>query len=665
MKDRDVAFTKSRETNNIEDIRHYKNLRNQVNKMVSINNYKTKSSMFTDPEVVTTKQRWNLIKNLTGQSKNSPPEMILKDNEMITSPLKIANIMNKDYIKVVRDTIDAIPITNLDPIKNYKEAIGEIENKLQFKEINMHDLRKILNAMKPTGSSSYDYISMKTIKKARKSLEPLILKLVNTTISTSTYADLLKIIKILPHSKPDKDILLTESWRPINLVPALSKIIEKTMSLQIMEHLVRNNLIHNNHHGGLKGKSTQTAVIEIHDLLTEILETGGEAIFIAIDQSKSFDLVDHDILLEKLKIIGFNQKSIKLMASYLADRKQYVQVNGFDSDRIDVGPYSVAQGSILSCLLHLIYILDFPKFFHKEKHSPIEYRNCSEPNAKTFVDDFMLAIKVTDKDFKQKAIDNINLAQTYLSSNKQAMNNTKTKIMIITKDKTARDSFSIKINNEIIKHSPTLKILGNTFNDKLNFENMLIHGNDSILNQLKNRIRSIEMMSRFMNTKTLKQYVNAIFRGKLLFGLNTWGGSLKTHLEQIQRLQNRAAKLALGNKFLTKSDAQRHKELNWLTINQEISYATNITTFSMIKGESLHELAPLMPLNENNLRIAQHKKLAAKPRILNSTLRYQLTYRSRAYQYNCLPGEITRLDSKNKFKEKLRKFMLTGKTGNR
>ena len=70
---------------------------------------------------------------------------------------------------------------------------------------------------------------------------------------------ILKIIKILPISKKDNDLLLTKSWRPINIVPALSKIIEKVLAIQIFNHLMRNKLIHFNHHGSIPGKSTQTA----------------------------------------------------------------------------------------------------------------------------------------------------------------------------------------------------------------------------------------------------------------------------------------------------------------------------------------------------------------------------------------------------------------------
>ena len=80
---------------------------------------------------------------------------------------------------------------------------------------------------------------MKTVKKASKPLNPLILNLVNSTVETKHYPTKLKISKILPNIKPGKDQTNSEGWHPINLVPSLSKPIERTMLDQIVEFLIK------------------------------------------------------------------------------------------------------------------------------------------------------------------------------------------------------------------------------------------------------------------------------------------------------------------------------------------------------------------------------------------------------------------------------------------
>ena len=69
----------------------------------------------------------------------------------------------------------------------------------------------------------------------------------------------------------------------------------------------------------------------------------------------------------------------------------------------------------------------------------------------------------------------------------------------------------------------------------------------------------------------------------------------------------------------------------------------------MINLKTIEEIKPLMPLNNRNFRIEEQRKLGTKPRILNSNQRYQLSYRNRAYAYNCLPGDLTKIRMKSKF----------------
>ena len=172
--------------------------------------------------------------------------------------------------------------------------------------------------MKATGSTGEDDISTRLLKQALQELEPLFLHMVNTTIKTTTYPDVLKTTKVVPIQKTGKDKTTSDAWRPINVVSALSKIIERVLLKQIQEHLDINNLVGQQHHGAVRGKSTQTLVSELQDILAEDISHGRETVLIALDQSKAYDLVSHDILLGKMKILGFKQQAINIMSSFLS-----------------------------------------------------------------------------------------------------------------------------------------------------------------------------------------------------------------------------------------------------------------------------------------------------------------------------------------------------------
>ena len=139
---------------------------------------------------------------------------------------------------------------------------------------------------------------------------------------------------------------------------------------QIIEHMERNKLIAHQHHGAVHGKSTQTMVVEIYDKLLENLQNDDDTALIMLDQSKAYKIICHKILLRKLRAIGFTEKATKMVKSFLEERRQYVQIQGQKSETLSTGPQSVVQGSSLSCILFLVYILDLPQVFHETPHPP-------------------------------------------------------------------------------------------------------------------------------------------------------------------------------------------------------------------------------------------------------------------------------------------------------
>ena len=99
---------------------------------------------------------------------------------------------------------------------------------------------------------------------------------------------------------------------------------------------------------------------------------------------------------------------MEIFTSYLAERKQYVVVESFPSSQLAVGSRSVTQGSTLSSILYIIYILDITSIYKNIPHNPKEYSKCSETNAKSFVDDNILHTKTRpDRTIQQEVLDTI------------------------------------------------------------------------------------------------------------------------------------------------------------------------------------------------------------------------------------------------------------------
>ena len=646
---RDNAHATYKTTGNIDDLRNFRNLRNTTNRFISKERYQRKYRQFNQ-ENMTAKERWTNAKNETGQSKHVTPKVMIDKDKCHTKLPDIANSMNRQFLQKIRTTQESIPPSVIDPLVSYRMAMKPDIPVFSLCQITMSELRKIMTTMKPSSSTAADQISMKTIKQARTQLEPQVLHLINQIIKTSVYPDILKLTKILPIPKPPKDISRIDGWRPINLVPAISKLAEKAIMRQILRHITDNNLVNTNHHGSIQNHSTQTLCTELHDKLVHDYENDDEVALLLLDQSKAYDLVSHNLLLGKMSILNFNQKTLKTISSYLQDRRQFVQIQHIESDILSVGSKSVTQGSTLSCLFYLIFIMDIPQIGHELIHSPLGYRNCTQPNISTYVDDNYVKIKKQDRSLEEEVQIAMSKIKNYMDSNLLALNGDKTKILLVTKNQATKDDFKIEIQGKTIKHSRSVKILGNTLDENLTWDE---HITKELIPSLKNRLRTLRLTTKYMGPSFKKIYTNSIFRGKLMYGIENWGGTNQSNITIIQKLQDQAANIALkGTKNVEKlSMSQKHVKLKWLSIPMEVELATANMVHKVINKGVPAELKELMPMNTVTSRIQIHRKLAAKPRILNKNQLLKSTFRSRAYKFNTLPGRITSLTDHSKFKK--------------
>ena len=196
--------------------------------------------------------------------------------------------------------------SDVDPLINYKQSIGPKGDQLSFTftTITMAQLRKTISKMKATGSTGEDDISVRMIKQAQNELEPILLHLFNMIVRTTTFPESLKTSKVVPIRKTGKEPDSSDGWRPVNLVAAISKILERIFLRQILEHLDTNELIGHSHHGAVRFKSTQSLVSELHDKLIEDLDKDDDSALVVLDQSKAYDVVSHSILIRKFEGAG-------------------------------------------------------------------------------------------------------------------------------------------------------------------------------------------------------------------------------------------------------------------------------------------------------------------------------------------------------------------------
>ena len=348
------------------------------------------------------KKLWNATKKLLYGNKFKSINRIIENNKFIQGSQKVSNVLNRFFVWKPREILGNLPVNDINPMDFYAKHVEKKSNTFFLKPINISDLRKVMSSVKRSNSYDYYGINMKMIFNIRRALEPILLNIINLSIYNSEFPSVLKISKIIPIPK-DINYLLPKNYRAINIFCPISKIIEKCWSVQINNYLVKNNYLKENHQGGIKGRGTVTATININTKINKIVDNKNIAAVIGLDQSSCFEIINHNILLEKMKHIGFNLQTCNLLKQYLSDRKQYTEINIKCFDLLLTGNLSIFQGSILSVIFYNIFTLDIPFISHNilnnsvNHNSHYEYFKCGNPFLVSYIDDLFAVIE-GDKD---------------------------------------------------------------------------------------------------------------------------------------------------------------------------------------------------------------------------------------------------------------------------
>ena len=301
------------------------------------------------------KRTWAVInESLHRKNKSISSRMFSHNGKTLEDPSEIANAFNEYFISIGPSLAN-----QMDKNNNFRKYLrNPSESCLHFEPITEHKTMRIIENLKNKTSTGIDGLSNQLIKMAKNVLVKPLTIIINQMIVTGIFPDQLKISKVIPLYKA-KDQTILSNYRPIALLPSISKIFEYVLLEQITNYFLDNNMLSPQQYGFRSNHSTELAALNLVDELTYKLDRGTIPLNIYMDLSKAFDTLIHEILISKLKHYGVRGEAIDLIRSYLYQRQQLVEFNGCLSDMryIETG---VLQGSVLGPLLFSIYINDLP-----------------------------------------------------------------------------------------------------------------------------------------------------------------------------------------------------------------------------------------------------------------------------------------------------------------
>ena len=422
-------------------------------------------------------------------------------------------------------------------------------------QVTENQVERVIRSLPSNKAPGMDKISSRILKDSLPSTLTTITHIVNNSFVTNTFARAWKTAEVTPILKcgnPD----VPNNYRPISLLPIVSKVTERLVHGQLMEHLIRNNKLAAHQSGNRKLHSTETALLYVTDQLLQAMDNKKVSIMVLLDMSKAFDSIRHDILLSKLQNLDFSQGALDWFQSYLSNRQQCVRIGDAVSKVLPL-EFGVPQGSILGPVLFTIYVNDLlsvPK-------------RCLSAS---YVDDCKLYLSFSPAELPTSILalnEDLTRISQWCCKNSLLINPDKTKVLAVGLPQLLKklSSFSITLFDKEITPVPVVKDLGVLLDTRLSYNQHITE----IASKCLFKLYQINRIKHLLDRKTLLLVINSFVFSKLQYCSTVWSNTSSSNIDKLQKVQNFAGRIILGlRKYDHISDGLR--SLKWLPIREKL-----------------------------------------------------------------------------------------------
>ena len=396
-----------------------------------------------------------------------------------------------------------------DPLSKLKQIMGTRQSTFSLKPVHPDQVLDIISGLSNSNAFGLDQIDTSTIKLVKYEILPAVTHILNLSISTGKFPTAWKKSKVIPLHKKG-DLLDPKNYRPVAIVPILSKVLEKAIFLQMMTYLVENNLLHPNHHAYRANHNTTTALIQMYDTWLEAVEAGNMAGVGFLDMSAAFDVVDHALLLQKLALYGFQEDILDWVHSYLSGRLQCVSIEGSLSRLLPV-QVGVPQGSILGPLFYTLFTNELPEVIHQhDQSSAYHLKDKDNGSICCYADD--TTFTATDSDhaaLTSKLSEKYKIISEFMINNRLKLNDDKSHLIVISTSQARVRTQScnlveIRTPTDVIKPSSHEKLLGCWVQDCLKWSVHIRDHQESLLRALATRYAAVKKVARITSFRDRK-----------------------------------------------------------------------------------------------------------------------------------------------------------------
>ena len=500
------------------------------------------------------KTYWSLINKILNKVKIPIIPPLLENDMFVLDFTTKAEIFNDYFI---------LQCTVIDTGSTVPNDVPFHAPQLTTFHISDEKILRIIRSLNPNKAHGWDDISVRMIKISDEALVVPLRLIFENCQNKGIFPQIWKQANVVPvHKKSSKQ--LKQNYRPISLLPIFGKILEKLMFDSLYEHLNVNNLLNPNQSGFRPGDSTINQLLSIvHTIFTAFdCNPTLDVRSVFLDISKAFDRVWHDGLIYKLQCCGIHNDLLKIIRSFLANRKQRTVLNGKTSNWGSVTA-GVPQGSILGPLFFLVYINDLT-----------EDLRC---NAKLFADDTSLLTIVHNANAAASDMNHdLEIIKAWASKWRMSFNPDPNKQAVEVTFSTKRvktDHPDILFGGVPVVKVEEHKHLGVILDSKLSFASHI----QTAITKSRQGIGMIKYLSKYLPRHTLNELYKLYVRPHLDYGDVIYhtpaktrefshDTTLNTHMEKLESVQYSAA-LAVTGAWRGTSREKLYNELGWESLN--------------------------------------------------------------------------------------------------
>lgn len=480
---------------------------------------------------------WTTTKKLTKKITPVPP-ILLQNNEWARTDKQKADA----FADLLEDTFT--PNTNDSPDPTLTEHINQ--DSKPIKKVTLKELkREIKYNLNPKKSPGFDLITGRVLKMLPTKGLLMLLMLINSSIRLTHVPDTWKVAEMIMIAKPGKEPTQLKSYRPISLLPIMSKLFEKLLLKRIIPIIEEKKLLPNHQFGFRKKHSTIEQVHRLINIIEKALEGNEVCSAIFLDVAQAFDKVWHEGLLYKMNKMMPIQM-VNLLKSYISDRMFRVRhdENYSELKNIKAG---VPQGSVLGPVLYLLFTCDLPQ--------------TPDVTSATFADDTAnLAVGSTVEESTSKLSLSCDRIGEWTDKWRIKLNDTKA-VHINFTNKKLQEPPRLTMHGTVVPHQNSAKYLGMNLDVKVKWNE---HIKIKIVD-LRIRYRQIYwLMGRNSSVSIYNKMLlyNQVLKPIWVYGIQLWGCAAQCHIESIQRFQNKVLRNAVNAPwYIRNSDLHRDLEI--------------------------------------------------------------------------------------------------------